>query len=300
MNAIYFDSRMDDETRRQKLYDGDLFVYSSSPSSAALSAFTRGMIQEAFGAIDPLEAQYHMPVERYVEILAVLKPIFIHHPECKRLIQGILEEFGCELTKTYFDVPRLRTATSDGYLTSGIAYAFHPHRDTWYSAPFSQLNWWLPVYEIQSENSLAFHPRYWTQPLRNGSSRYNYHKWNEDSRKNAAKHIKTDTRDQPRPEEPVELYPQTRLVCKPGGVILFSGSQLHSTVPNTSGCARFSIDFRTVHLDDVLAKKGAPNIDSECTGTTLGDFLRGTDLACIPNELIGLYDELGSAAGYPA
>ena len=62
MNAIYFDSRMDDETRRQKLYDGDLFVYSSSPSSAALSAFTRGMIQEAFGAIDPLEAQYHMQV----------------------------------------------------------------------------------------------------------------------------------------------------------------------------------------------------------------------------------------------
>jgi len=233
-----------------------------------------------------------------VEILAALKPKFIHHPECKRFIQGILEEFSCELTKTYFDVPRLRTATSDGYLTSGIAYAFHPHRDTWYSAPFCQVNWWLPVYEIQSENSLAFHPRYWTQPLRNGSNRYNYYKWNEDSRKNAAKHIKTDTREQPRPEEPVELYPQTRLVCKPGGLILFSGSQLHSTVPNTAGFARFSIDFRTIHLDDVLATKGAPNIDSECTGTTVGDFLRGTDLARIPDELIGLYDQLGSAAWY--
>src|SRR5207249_3846897 len=259
MNTIYFDPTVDDATRRHQLYQGQIFVYSPSPSSSALCAFAREMIQDAFGSLDPLKAQYSMPVEKYVEVLAELKPKFIHHSKSKQLIQKILEEFGCDLSKTYFDVPRLRTATSDDYLTSGIAYAFHPHRDTWYSAPFCQLNWWLPVYEIQSENSLAFHPRYWSQPLRNGSSRYNYHEWNKDSRKNAAKHIKTDTRDQPRPEEPVELDPQTRVICQVGGIILFSGSQLHSTVPNTAGRARFSIDFRTVHLDDVIAKTGAPN-----------------------------------------
>lgn len=291
MNTIYFDSTVDDETRRKQLYQGQLFVYSPSPSSSALCTFAREMIQEAFGSVDPLKAQYSMPVEKYVEIMAQLKPKFIHHPKSKQLIQGMLDEFGCDLSKTYFDVPRLRTATSDGYLTTGIAYAFHPHRDTWYSAPFCQLNWWLPVHEIQSENSLAFHRRYWTQPLRNGSNRYNYYRWNEDSRKNAAKHIKTDTRDQPRPEEPVELDPQTRLVCKAGGIILFSGSQLHSTVPNSAGRARFSIDFRTVHLDDVAARNGAPNIDSACTGTTLRDFLCAADLSRMPEELILPYDQ---------
>lgn len=296
MNTIYFDSTADDLTRRLELYQGQLFVYSPSPSSAALCAFACEMVEEAFGSLDPLKAQYSMPVEKYVEILAELKPKFIHHPKSKQFIQGILKEFGCDLSKTYFDVPRLRTATSDDYLTTGIAYAFHPHRDTWYSAPFCQLNWWLPVYEIQSENSLAFHPRYWNQPLRNGSNRYNYHKWNQESRKNAAQHIKTDTRDQPRPEEPVKIDPQTRVVCKVGGIIVFSGSQLHSTVPNSAGQARFSIDFRTVHLDDVMARRGAPNIDSACTGTTLGDFLRGTDLAHIPDEIVEIYDELGAAA----
>ena len=290
-NTIYFDSPVDDYIRRQELYQGQLFVYSPSPSSIALSAFAREMIQEAFGSLDPLKAQYSMPVEKYVNILADLKPKFIHHPKSKQVIQRILTEGGCDLNKTYFDVPRLRTATSDEYLTTGIAYAFHPHRDTWYSAPFCQLNWWLPVYEIQSENSLAFHPRYWTQPLRNGSNRYNYYQWNKDSRKNAAKHIKTDTRDQPRPEEPVELDPQTRIVCKVGGIILFSGSQLHSTVPNTAGRARFSIDFRTVHLDDVIAKAGAPNIDSACTGTTLRDFTCAADFSRLPEELVLPYDD---------
>jgi hypothetical protein len=291
MNTIYFDSTVDDDARRRALYQGQLFVYSPRPSSAALCAFAREMIQNAFGSLDPLKAQYSMPVENYVEILAELKPKFIHHSESKQLIKNVLKEFGCDLSKTYFDVPRLRTATSDRYLTTGIAYAFHPHRDTWYSAPFCQLNWWLPVYEIQSENSLAFHPRYWTQPLRNGSNRYNYYRWNEDSRKNAAKHIKTDTRDQPRPEEPVEIDPQTRIVCKAGGIILFSGSQLHSTVPNTAGRARFSIDFRTVHLHDVAARNGAPNIDSACTGTTLRDFVCAADLSRMPEELVLPYDQ---------
>ena len=294
-NTIYFDSGVDDVTRRRQLYDGEIFVFSPNTNSLALSALAREMIEEAFGSLDPLKAQYSLPVEKYVGILAQLKPKFIHHPKSKEFIQEILKDFGCDLSKTYFDVPRLRSATSDSYLTSGIAYAFHPHRDTWYSAPFSQLNWWIPVYDICSENSLAFHPKYWTQPLRNGSNRYNYYQWNKDSRKNAANYIHEDTRDQPRPEEPVELYPQTRLVCKTGGIIMFSGAQLHSTVPNTAGRARFSIDFRTVHLDDIIAKRGAPNIDSTCTGTTLGDFLRGTDLAHISHEIVEIYDELGAA-----
>jgi ectoine hydroxylase-related dioxygenase (phytanoyl-CoA dioxygenase family) len=88
----------------------------------------------------------------------------------------------------------------------------------------------------------------------------------------------------------MELDPQIRVVCPPGGILLFSAAQMHSTVPNTSGFTRFSIDFRTVHSDDVLARHGAPNIDSDCTGTCMGDYLRGTDLAHFPDEVISMYD----------
>jgi hypothetical protein len=61
-------------------------------------------------------------------------------------------------------------------------------------------------------------------------------------------------------------------------------------VPNTSGRTRYSIDFRTVHLDDARANQGAPNVDSACTGTTMGDYLRCTDLAHLPADLIGRYN----------
>jgi hypothetical protein len=298
MNSLLFDAPLDDSTRRAQLYEGQLFVYSPRPSSLGLVDLARQLIAEAFGSLDPETAQYHMPAEQYAAVLAELKPKFIHHPESKRLIQGILCELGCDLDKTYFDVPRMRTATSDDYLTTGIAYAFHPHRDTWYSAPQSQLNWWMPIYDIESGRSMAFHPRYWAQPVRNSSRTYNYQEWNKTSRFNAAQHVKQDTRVQPRAEETLETDPQIRVITPVGGILIFSAAQMHSTVPNQTGRTRFSIDFRTVNIDDVQAFRGAPNVDSECTGTTMGDYLRGSDLSHIPAETVAMHDRpaIGAAS----
>jgi hypothetical protein len=290
MYAIHVDSTLDDDARRVRLYDGDLFVYSPRPSTLALVDFAAEMAADAFGSLAPETAQYEMPVEAYAALLADLKPRFIHHPESKRLIIDMLVDLGCNPEHVYFDVPRMRTSTAQGYLTTGIAYAFHPHRDTWYSAPFSQLNWWLPIYPISADNGLAFHPRYWYTPVKNSSRVYNYAEWNATSRKIAATQIGTDTRVQPKPEEEVELDPQIRPLCEPGGIILFSGAQLHSSVPNTSTKTRFSIDLRTVHINDAAAGLSAPNIDSECTGTTMGDYLRCSDLTHMPDALIAEYD----------
>jgi hypothetical protein len=50
--------------------------------------------------------------------------------ESKERIEALLASFRCDLDRTYFDVPRMRTSTSDDYLTSDISYAFIAHRDT--------------------------------------------------------------------------------------------------------------------------------------------------------------------------
>jgi hypothetical protein len=149
----------------------------------------------------------------------------------------------------------------------------------------------MPIYDLTPDNCMAFHLQYWNRSVKNGSARYNYHSWNLESRYNAAQHVKGDTRVQPRFEEEIELEPQVRIICKVGGAFLFSAAQLHSTVPNTAGVPRYSIDFRTVHLDDVLARIGATNADSACTGTTMGDYLRGTDLSHLPEDALALYHD---------
>jgi hypothetical protein len=297
MDTIFFDQLMNDETRRAHLFEGQLFVFSPRPSSVALCNFADELIREAFGNLSPEKAQYSLPVEEYAGILSKLKPMFINHPKSKQYIQEIVKEFGCDPRKTYFDVPRMRTSTSDGYLTTGIAYAWHPHRDTWYSAPQCQINWWMPIYGIDSNHGVAFHPRYWTDPIPNDSKKYNYYQWNKEFRPNASQHLKEDPRPLPRPTEPVELKFQVRPVCPVGGIIMFAGAQLHSSIPNTSGKTRYSIDFRTVHCDDLLSKSGAPNLDSECTGTSLRDFISAHDLSPVADEIVQLYSDGTEAMG---
>ncbi|MBE1484712.1 phytanoyl-CoA dioxygenase family protein [Plantactinospora soyae] len=289
VTVLHFDSPMSDDERRQRLFAGDLFVYSPTPHSMALVAFARQMVETAFVPHFPPEAQHHLAGPDYVRVLADLKPRFINHPRSAELVRGMLSDLGADPAQTYFDVPRLRTMTSE-YLNAGLTLQFESHRDTWFSAPMSQLNFWMPVYDVAESNVMAFHPRYFDTGIPNSSRDYNYAEWVAHGRTSAAQQVHAETRRQPAIERDLEPEPDLRVVTPPGGVLLFSGAQLHSTVPNTSGRTRFSIDFRAVNLRDVQARAGARNVDSECTGTTLGDFRRATDLAPLPADLIESYD----------
>jgi len=288
---VYVDAKMNDAQRRSELYSGAIFVQSPTENALKLCRLAQEMIEEVFRPFDPLTIHEKIAAEKCAEILAELKPKFIHHPKSKEYIRGMLVESGRDLEKTYFDVPRMRTAFPGDYLKSGIAYAFHPHRDTWYSAPMCQINWCMLIYASTSENCVALHPHYFERAIKNGSSQYDYQRWNQESRFNAAKHVKVDTRVQPHAEEPIELDPQIRLVCPVGGAYQFSAAHLHSTVPNTSNVTRFSIDFRTVNFEEVVSHGGAANVDSACTGTTMGDYLRGSDLTHLPADVISSYLE---------
>jgi hypothetical protein len=290
VTAIHVDAAAGDDRRRADLYAGDLHVLSPRPATLALCAWARQMIEEAFAPLDPLVAQHSIPVERFVEVCAPLKPRFIHHPRTAELIRAVVLELGLDPDETYVDVPRLRMVTSHGYLTAGVGYAHHPHRDTWYSAPMAQVNWWLPIHEMAAASAVAFHPAHWARPVRNSSAEFDYYEWNAVGRRQAAAHVTTDTRKQPRPLEPPALDPEVRVVVPPGGAVVFSAAQLHSTVPNTTGRTRYSIDFRTVHVGDLRRGAGAPNVDSAPRGTSLRDFVRARDRAPMPEEVVARHD----------
>ena len=270
------------------LYQGAIYVYSPSKAGLEFSQFAADFCEERMG-MDPPNAQHRLEVGEYVEILKSLKPDFIHHAECKRLIRNLLIEKGCDQTKTYFDVPRIRTACAGDYLTSGLAYAFKPHRDTWYSTPMCQLNWWLPVFPIDPDNGMEFYLDYFDRPVRNSSYEFNYQDWNQTGRKQAHNQGKTDKRVQSEALDEIDTCDAVRLVCEPGGLILFSAAHLHGTVPNTTEETRFSIDFRTVNQLDLDG--GATNVDSESTGTTMMDYLNLDDLSQFDDELIDQFRE---------
>jgi hypothetical protein len=282
MNTVYFDFSANDEVRRQHLYNGQLFVFSPRPSVIALRQLACHLIEATFGSPIPPRVEDGLSVEEFLAAESSLKQQIMHHPQTNQLVQSLLQEFGCDLSNTYFDLPQLRIMPYRGYLPNGEGMFHDPHRDTWYAAPQCLINWWIPICDFESESALAFHPVYWKQAAKNDSEQFNQ-----------GQNYKTNFREAefPHPTEKVVIEPEVRVVCPASSVIIFSGAQMHSAVPNTSGLTRYSLDLRTVHYDDFVTGKGAPNIDSRSTVSLLTDFMRAKDLTHFPDDVMESYQK---------
>jgi len=296
MTGVLIEPGLSDEQRRSAIYAGDTLFYLPGRHSKAFIDFSWDVVKEAFGSLDPTQAQFELPVERFVDIIAPLKTRFCHHPMAKPLLRALLEERGCDPDQTYMDLPKLRIVTHGGYLTSGVGYAYKAHRDTWYACPPAQLNWWTPITPVMERCAFVLHPRYFDRKVPNNSHEFDAYKWNAEGRRQAAQYISTDPRPHPHLQEARDLDWQV-LIGDPGSLIVFSAQHLHATVPNDAGRTRFSIDFRTVNRQDIIEHRGARLVDASCTGTTLRDFVRASDFERFPEEIINEYDRSGAADG---
>jgi hypothetical protein len=279
---IHVSPSMTDDERRAALFKGDLVVLAKCSSSSALCAHAAELVSNAFAPLDPLHAQESLEVEQFIEIVTALKSEFTNGHTTKLLVQSVLEECGVDPDRTYFDVPRIRVVPHSSYLTAGVAYAYQAHRDTWYSSPASQVNWWLSVFDGHPSRGLTFYPNYRTSTLVNSSSEFDYDEWVANGRQQASRQVRGDARKHPLPTTVVDHSHEIRFGLSRGDALLFSATQLHATVPNTSSETRFSIDFRTVNLDDLETGRGGWNMDSGARGTTLGDFISARTLGSSP------------------
>ena len=94
---------------------------------------------------------------------------------------------------------------------AGLTLQFETHRDTWFSAPFCQVNWWMPVYDIVPENAMAFHPRYFDHGVANSSRNYDYDEWVATGRTAAATQVSVETRPQPELEQEIIAFVKSNI-----------------------------------------------------------------------------------------
>ena len=122
------------------------------------------------------------------------------------------------------------------------------------------------------------------QTVPNTSETFDYYQ-NNTSRRTTATGVTREVQARP---GAVDHTPAQELVIlpAPGEVLLFSGAQLHKSIPNTSGRARFSVDFRTVYMPDLTAGRGAPLVDVHCTGTAIRDFVNVADESSFDEDTV--------------
>ena len=269
---------------RQSLYEGNVVVLTNLPSVGSFVAYLKEQLIDLFAPLEPEYAHEHIDKTEMAKLLGDWKPRFIHAPESKELVRAIIKEAGFEAGETHYDLPKPRTSFPVGHLTTGIAYGFGWHRDTWYSAPRQQINWWLPVFPVRADNAMCFDLHAFGRAVPNTSDGFDYYQ-NNRARLTTAAQVTVEQQARP---AAVDHEPVDELVVLPpvGAVMLFSGSQLHASIPNTSGRARFSVDFRTVDVTDLQSGRGAPSVDVSCTGTAIRDFRRVSDDGAFEEEWV--------------
>lgn len=286
--TIYIDPGMTNDELRAELFAGSLVVLTGLPAVAELALYMRRQLDALFAPHPPETAHEHFTPAELAMALGEWKPRFIHDAESARLLRAIAEQAGFSARDTHYDLPKPRTSFPLGHLNTGIAYAFPWHRDVWYSAPAQQINWWLPVYPVRATNAISFDLRSFAVPVPNDSQLFDYYRHNAGRRTTAAQ----VTREvQARPGALGHL-PADETVVLPsvGAVLLFSGAQLHRSIPNTSAVSRYSIDFRTVDARDLTRGAGAPLTDVHCTGTAIRDFRNISSDRCFGEaEIIRLF-----------
>jgi hypothetical protein len=287
MNILVDPSMVADDLRQQ-LYAGNLVILTRLQALSEFVEYTRDELAELFRPHDPEYVHEHIDPAEMAKLLSTWKPRFIHSDRSKKLVRAVIEEAGFPAEETHYDLPKPRTSFPVGHLTTGVAFAFPWHRDAWYSAPAQQINWWLPIFPVREDNAMSFDLTSFGRAVPNSSDTFDYYQ-NNASRLTTATGVTRDVQSRP---GAIDHQPDQELIIlpAPGEVLLFSGAQLHASIPNTSGRARFSVDFRTVSVPDLMVGRGAPLVDAHCTGTAIRDFINVADEGPFDEQtIVGLF-----------
>jgi hypothetical protein len=276
------DHPLSDAERAERVFAGRLLVFTGAPSLRALCALADACVHDVFDAVEPETAQFVLAPRVWEARVDTLRGRLRRDPQASRLLAATLAEVGVDPERTYRDKLALRVLPhgvppAGGRPPRGTAF----HRDTWGSNVLAQINWWAPVYRLSPRRTIVFYPYYWAHPLANTSG-----SWDFDELL-AHRRARRPYPSVPEPTEPVDTASELPVVIEPGELLCFSGAHLHASAPNDSGRARFSLETRTVNLDDVRAGRAAPNLDGLGTRRMFGWFGRLADGAPLTDAVAG-------------
>ena len=265
------------EALRAALYEGSIVLAPATAGSLRLVELTRAALERLFESEDPRTRAAELDDEDvFARVGAVRRELFTA-PEVHAVLRELVGELGLDAREVAIDPPRLRAILPGGARNPRAKAVYYAHRDTWYGHPAQLITWWVPLDDLPEEETFVFYPELLAREVPNDSERFDYDAW---TARGLALRIGWQDREagvrEQYPAVNVELPEDARAVgfsCARGENLLFSGAHLHRTLPQEGRRARFSVDFRVVHLGDHERGRGAPSVDDRSRGSALSDYL---------------------------
>jgi hypothetical protein len=264
---------------RRALYAGDVALAPPTAASLQLVADARAALAAALRCApsEIRDAPGALPNEELFARIKPLRRLLYLDPQFHAAVRGVIAALGQDPARCAFDPLRLRVILHRGHDNPLAAPVYHPHRDTWYAHPRALIAWWIPLDDLAPHETFVFYPERFAAPVDNDSEVFDYGDWVRDGweLKIGWQQLAAGvTARYPRAAPGVDGGRAVGFGCATGENLVFSGAHFHATLPQATGRARFSLDFRIVDLDDHAADLGAPNIDNRSRGSALVDYVR--------------------------
>ena len=257
------------------LYRGAIYLLAPSEASRLLVARTEALLVEAFESDDPrARAAALANDDVFARVGAIRRRLFLSE-DIDDLLRDVVCAQGLDPDELALDPPRLRAILPRGDENPAARAVYYVHRDTWYGHPPSLVTWWIPLDDLPADETFVFYPELFARPVTNDSEGFDYDAW---TRRGLDLRIGWQDREAGLRESYPAVnatLPETRSLgfsCRRGENLVFSGAQLHRTLPQDKGRARFSVDFRLVRLADHERGRGAPSVDARSRGSALRDY----------------------------
>jgi hypothetical protein len=277
MNGLLHELPATNEETRRALYAGAVFRLPPTPASLHLVARTQALLEEELGGGPVREAQFRLGEADFFERIGRLRKRLYTADEFHECVRGVAAGCGFDPAGFAFDPVRLRVVTHRGFENPQAAPIYYAHRDTWYAHSQAEITWWTPLHDVTEEETFVFYPDYFAAPVGNNSECFDHDRWTAHG---ASLRIGWQNPEHGRQH----LYPGHVGALAPGRVlgfsaraaevVLFAGAHFHQTRRNAAGRTRFSIDFRTVDLEDHRRGWGAPNVDNRSTGSAVPGYVQ--------------------------
>lgn len=228
---------------------------------ADLAREARQLVGESFGehpeSLKPKEFRQALERAR----LSLQEPLF------RNIALQLLQDLGLSTKGLRLDLVRLRAVAPGLEDIDAAAPVFYPHRDTWYGNPKCQINAWIPLQDVDQNNSFRFYLDHFETGIANDSKHFS-----ANSFRGFGKVAPAERCCYPR----AQTTPRGKVhdVCiKNGEVLLFSAAHLHQTLPNQTDRVRFSVDFRFFYQHHLTTEAGAPDPDNQSRGLCIEGYL---------------------------
>lgn len=257
-----------------RIFAGEVIVLPPSPQSLALVEAIEKVIGEGPFNSELRQKLNAMPDAALADLTVGLKEKVLRDSSVQALMEDLVRSSGNELFSGEIlmcDPVRLRLIPGGREAEFYKASAFDAHRDSWYANSRAQINWWIPLHDVDESQSVLFYPDFFERPIANDSDNFDYELWRDEV--GFGKSQLGRGGFYPRVQEPIEPdEPRFAISAEKGSIVLFSAAHLHQTVINKEDSVRISVDFRTVDPLHESEGIGAPDPDNRSRGSATSDY----------------------------